>query len=38
MIMVANRIPVAEGYGEQFEERFRQRAGLGFFAKSFNVA
>lgn len=28
MIMVVNRIAVAEGYGEQFEERFRNRAQL----------
>jgi len=28
MIMVANRIPVAESFGDQFEERFRKRAGL----------
>ena len=27
MIVVANRIPVAEGYEAQFEERFAQRAG-----------
>ena len=27
MIVVANRIPVAEGWEEAFEERFRNRAG-----------
>ncbi len=28
MIVVANRIPVAEGYQEEFERRFRDREGL----------
>jgi heme-degrading monooxygenase HmoA len=28
MFVVANRIPVAEGRGEEFEERFAERAGL----------
>ncbi len=28
MFVVTNRIPVAEGYEEQFEERFRKRARL----------
>ncbi len=28
MIMVVNRIAVAEGFGEQFEARFRNRAQL----------
>jgi heme-degrading monooxygenase HmoA len=28
MIVVMNRIPVAPGFGETFEERFRNRAGL----------
>lgn len=28
MIVVTNRIPVAKGFEETFEERFRQRAGL----------
>lgn len=28
MIVVANRIPVAEGYEEAFEARFKARAGL----------
>jgi heme-degrading monooxygenase HmoA len=28
MFVVANRIPVADGRGEEFEERFRDRAGL----------
>ncbi|WP_248895995.1 antibiotic biosynthesis monooxygenase family protein [Haloplanus halobius] len=28
MFVVANRIPVAEGRGEEFEDRFRERAGL----------
>lgn len=27
MYIVTNRIPVAEGYEEMFEERFRNRAG-----------
>jgi hypothetical protein len=27
MFIVANRVPVAEGYQEMFEERFRNRAG-----------
>ena len=27
MFIVANRVPVASGYEEMFEERFRQRAG-----------
>jgi len=27
MFIVANRVPVAEGYRELFEERFRARAG-----------
>jgi heme-degrading monooxygenase HmoA len=27
MFIVANRVPVAEGWEETFEERFRQRAG-----------
>ncbi|MFB6121941.1 MAG: antibiotic biosynthesis monooxygenase [Haloferacaceae archaeon] len=27
MFVVANRIPVADGHGEAFEERFRARAG-----------
>ena len=27
MYVVANRVRVAPGWGEQFEERFRQRAG-----------
>ncbi|MGD8909991.1 MAG: antibiotic biosynthesis monooxygenase [Chromatiales bacterium] len=27
MFIVANRVPVAEGYREMFEERFRERAG-----------
>ena len=27
MFIVANRVPVAEGYQEMFEERFRARAG-----------
>ncbi|MFB6108170.1 MAG: antibiotic biosynthesis monooxygenase [Haloplanus sp.] len=27
MFVVANRIPVAEGHGTDFEERFRKRAG-----------
>ena len=28
MFVVSNRIPVAEGYEEEFAERFRTRAGL----------
>ena len=28
MIVVANRIPVAKGYEEEFEKRFKDRAGL----------
>lgn len=28
MIVVTNRIPVAKGYEAEFEERFRNRAGL----------
>ncbi len=28
MIVVANRIPVAEGHEQAFEERFRRRAGM----------
>lgn len=28
MIVVANRIPVAEGHEEEFERRFRDREGL----------
>ncbi|MFB6194746.1 MAG: antibiotic biosynthesis monooxygenase [Haloplanus sp.] len=28
MFVVANRIPVAEDRGEEFERRFRERAGL----------
>ncbi len=28
MIVVTNRIPVADGYEEEFEERFRNRAHL----------
>ncbi|RMD83067.1 MAG: antibiotic biosynthesis monooxygenase [Candidatus Dadabacteria bacterium] len=28
MIVVTNRIPVAEGHERDFEERFRRRAGL----------
>ena len=28
MIVVANRIPVAKGFEKEFEERFRNRAGL----------
>jgi heme-degrading monooxygenase HmoA len=28
MIVVANRIPVAKGYEEEFEKRFKGRAGL----------
>ena len=27
MYIVANRVPVAAGWEEQFEERFRNRAG-----------
>lgn len=27
MFIVANRVPVASGYEDMFEERFRQRAG-----------
>ena len=27
MLVVANRVPVASGWEETFEERFRQRAG-----------
>jgi len=27
MFIVANRVPVASGWEETFEERFRQRAG-----------
>ena len=27
MLIVANRVPVASGWEETFEERFRQRAG-----------
>ena len=27
MYIVNNRVPVAEGYAEMFEERFRKRAG-----------
>jgi heme-degrading monooxygenase HmoA len=27
MFIVANRVPVAEGYREMFEERFKNRAG-----------
>lgn len=27
MFVVANRVPVASGWGDTFEERFRQRAG-----------
>jgi heme oxygenase (mycobilin-producing) len=27
MYIVTNRVPVADGYQEMFEERFRQRAG-----------
>jgi heme-degrading monooxygenase HmoA len=27
MFIVANRVPVAKGWEESFEERFRQRAG-----------
>ena len=27
MFIVANRVPVAEGFEEEFEERFRKRAG-----------
>ena len=28
MIVVANRIPIAKGYEEKFESRFKERAGL----------
>ena len=27
MYIVINRVPVADGYGEMFEQRFRERAG-----------